>query len=302
MLNAVVLALLIGVAGRVLNTILSIVIWIFCHVQRINDRHAVAHISSLLSKHGFCSARSYPSGVPSDGMHVLRRGKSIVVARLQSAESSRGSTTKWYTLYIIGFIGCVEEKNAGTITVRYMDCPAAWRTITSSIQVRPPTARKWQRHAADILSKEFTKRGTASMIISGAPGIGKSTMGIVLAASLKRRGLTPAVVQGLDLLAKGLSIDDATDPLPTKNEPLIIMLDEFDTAIEHALSSKKGDAEAITMAESKGRLVALLDRLSSTIGVIVIATTNVPISEMREDPKKAPFLRKGRFNTCIENR
>jgi len=110
--------------------------------------------------------------------------------------------------------------------------------------------------------------------------------------------MDPTLILGLDLMAKGVCFDDVLAVPPSPNTPTILMLDEYDAAIDYALGVRTGASDTSCLAESKPRLLAFMDRLASMPNVVVIATTNTPLAELNAK-ERAPFVRVGRLDMYI---
>jgi hypothetical protein len=113
-------------------------------------------------------------------------------------------------------------------------------------------------------------------------GTGKSTLGELLSVSLMDvLKIQTEVVKNIDLTSKGLLLEDVF-ATPTMCSPVVLVLDEFDSTIEHAESINSGTekGEGTSLAATPTSLLALLDRLNRTPYLLVIATSNRTVQEM----------------------
>lgn len=149
--------------------------------------------------------------------------------------------------------------------------------------------------------KSYTTANKVSVLISGGPGVGKSTIGELLAAEMKKKlCVAPEVVKCLDLTAPGFLLEDALKT-STVTTPVILMLDEFDTTIDYAERDRSKDGrsnEGISLANTPTSLLGLLDRMNKIHHFIIIATTNQTLAEMTSN-KYERHTRNGRFNMHI---
>jgi SpoVK/Ycf46/Vps4 family AAA+-type ATPase len=139
------------------------------------------------------------------------------------------------------------------------------------------------------------------VLICGPMGTGKSTIGELLAVELKNVLKLPTeVVKNMDLTLKGLLLEDVF-ATPTLGSPVVLMLDEFDTTIEHAESEKSGKGEGTSLAETPTSLLSLLDRLNRTPYLVVIATSNRTVAEMTASTSiYGRYTRAGRIDIHID--
>ncbi len=138
------------------------------------------------------------------------------------------------------------------------------------------------------------------MLVCGPTGTGKSTLGELLAVSLKEGlSIQTEVVKNMDLTLKGLLLEDVF-ATPTLGSPVVLMLDEFDATIEHAESTNSDTekGEGTSLAATPTSLLSLLDRLNRTPYLIVIATSNRTVEEMTTGVY-GRYTREGRIDVHV---
>lgn len=300
--ETIFVSLLIGIASSLLSKVLIALLHLVCHCVRITEQAQVSTLDRLLAETGWCSARFLgPGRLPADGIHfAFLRGPVFVVRCTESL--SRGGSSISYSAYAVGraTVDALQAKltgNARDVILRYVYAPAPWRTSTVSQRCAPPSkAHKWQSEIVRAVVKRYLTATHASVLVCGAPGLGKSTLGELIAAELMARTrMVPEVVKNLDLTARGLLLEDAYDS-PTPTSPVILMLDEFDATVAHAERDQSGDGarEGTALADTPTSLLAVLDRLNRQSHLIVIATSNMGLDPLR---KKYPrYVRDGRFD------
>lgn len=79
-----------------------------------------------------------------------------------------------------------------------------------------------------------------------------------------------------------------------RGRPLLLLLDEFDTAVDQAQQADhKGDRSSL--ADDPASLLGFLDRLADLDNLYVVATTNRPREEFPPQ-----YVRRGRFNVWVD--
>lgn len=79
---------------------------------------------------------------------------------------------------------------------------------------------------------------------------------------------------------------------------IVLLFDEFDTAIDFAEKPKEGKGDAKSLADSPATLLSLLDRINRIDHLIVIASTNKTNAEMTTGVY-ARYTRKGRLDMHV---
>ena len=286
--DALLFSLLMGAAAPLLSATIRLLVALLFYVVDVKEQAHVSSLDRLLAESGWCSSRSLePGRLPAEGFHFLFLRGPVLAARTRTA-NLRGGTTLEYKLYIFGrsCASNLSERLTGDprdVIIRYVYAPAAWRTSLVTMRAAPPPiSHAWQTDATETLLKMFQAEGGATMLVCGPMGTGKSTLGELVAVALKElMHLEAVVVKNFDLTSKGLILEDVYDT-PDIGSPVILMLDEFDSTIDHAEKADKNDgkSEGSSLAETPTSLLSLLDRLHRTPHLIVIATTNRTVTEM----------------------
>lgn len=302
--DALLLSLLMGAAAPLLSAALKLLVALLFTVIHVGERAQVSSLDRLLAEVGWCASRSLgPGRLPADGVHFLFLRGPILAVRTRTA-NPRGGSALGYTLYVFGRAGAraVSERLTGDprdVILRYVYAPAAWRT--SSVTMRaapPPRAHAWQAQAVEALLGAYRTRSRAALLVCGPMGTGKSTLGELMAVAVKEAlNISAEVVKNLDLTSRGLLLEDVFDT-PTPSSPVVLMLDEFDSTVDHAERADRGDgkSEGTSLADTPTSLLALLDRLNRTPHLIVVATSNRTEEEMTSGIY-ARYTRAGRIDT-----
>jgi hypothetical protein len=299
-LEALIFSLVLGGANVILSGLLRMIMHVFATVIIIKEDSQISLMDRYLADNGWCSSRTVtPGKLPSDGAHMAMRDGIMIAIR--SSITKERNTKEKYTVFTFSHRSAkkVYERlmgNTNDVICRYIYSPSPWRTSCTAIRCVPPsTAYSWQQNAVMQFVGTYTVNGCASGIVSGSSGIGKSTLGELVALEIKKRKNTvPEVIKGFNLMAKGLLLNDAVDT-PTYDRPVILMLDEFDEAVAHAEASQESDkSECSSLADNPTSLLSLLDHMNIIQHMIVIATTNKPFTDIPER-----YIRKGRLDLRI---
>jgi hypothetical protein len=330
-LAIVLVSLLASGAAAGLAPALALLAGLLCRVLVVDAARRVTLVDrALRGPLAWRSARKADvGGGPADGVHLaladafapagappaekgpgvggalaaLRRGL-VVAVRASAAPSPHAAAQPAYRLFVLG--GAAAEAavlaalngDAQAVRVRVVETPSPYRSSTTDV-FEPAIAAPlpWQQALADLLVGVFLERQHASVLIYGAPGVGKSRMAEVLAKALKARvrEMEPIVVRGFDLTARGATVGDMTGDF-SQDAPAIVGLDEFDGAVAHALRGGDPAGECSSLAKSRPKLLGTLDWLGAARHLVVIATMNRAPGELG-DPA---FTRAGRFDLHIE--
>jgi deoxyadenosine/deoxycytidine kinase len=132
-------------------------------------------------------------------------------------------------------------------------------------------------------------------MISGKQGIGKSTMGILLANKLK--GSLCKTYSPIEPGNKLESLYNKVDP--TFNNPLIILLDEFDILID-AFHNNNIILHKNIPIEVHNKITwnSLFDDIKLKLypNIIVLLTSNLSKEDIEKKYKDKSYIREGRIN------
>ncbi len=294
----------LGAAARALVHLCARVMVVGCD-------HQVAVLDRWLARHGWCSARTGdPTPLPAAGAHFGWLGGPFVALR-HSEPLARGGVATTYTVYSLGCEAAIRQEVSGDprlIVNRHVYAPAPWRTSSDPVRIRPPAAAyPWQKRAVDQLmsavrasaaAHDPAEVGRASALICGPPGIGKNTVAELLAERAQRElKVEVEVVSSFDLTSPGLLLGDGFNTGAGKL--VILALDEFDTTVDFAQRKEGSSREGRSLADSPSSLLAVLDRMGKTDGLVVIATSNKPLGDMLAGDYRR-YTRPGRLNLHIE--
>jgi hypothetical protein len=133
------------------------------------------------------------------------------------------------------------------------------------------------------------------VLITGDPGIGKSTIAHILASRLN------GYFTAMDLSTPGFRIQEYYGHLNfSEHKPLIFLVDEFDVLIDSCLKNayeQKGET-ARRAVYDKPSLNSFLDSISIYPGLIIIFTSNKSLDYFQNDDRNC-FVRTGRIDLKI---
>lgn len=261
----------------------------------------VSALDAHLERHGYCTARA-PSGAPAEGLHFAT-AKGYMIAQKLREPSDRGTHRTSYVIYV--FTAAAVHAYGRVLTsaapqrVTFISPLNAWNAKVCSYDLEPLGApRPWQAAACDEILSQFRTARCSSCLVTGSPGTGKSALGEFVAERCRSKGDDAKLIYGFDLTSAGLAIDDYIKDA-SADSPVIMVLDEIDTAIDYATDTTRNNKGSVTAhAENITRLHVLLDRLNRHRGLILIATTNRTLAEFKES--SPAFIREGRFALKIE--
>lgn len=319
-------AIVQNIISEILSKVKPIFFFLMFKCQKVCGNAQVKAIDTLIMKEGYATSKTIEGTqiTPSDGMHWIRRPNvsifDIVILYRSTIHdrSGHGNDTTQYIMYsrktsTLDELSENKKKSSrASIVVTNYEALSPWNTTTRASTVYLPGtgANKNQKKAVKKIIEQFkNNNSSASVLISGKPGGGKSATGMYLAAALEKEGYKPVLYQGINLTCKGVSILNLLPSEIPESTPYILMLDEIDTAFKMAMSEiNEGRTDVTCIAKTKTSLCNELDRLNDTPHLIICGTTNMSYESLREtivgdekDGKKSKesyqaFIRKGRFN------
>lgn len=301
-ITAVIVSVLVGLAPQLLTFAHYIITAMFFNVIVVSDLRKVSSIDTHIGKIGYCSSRQSRAGnPPGDGLHWF---EGTIAHRETTKGGERSSDKTSYTLYVrqknLSGINSMLSGDSNDVLIRWVYVPVPWRvSITDMYQAVSFSPYSWQTLALrEIMIRYLDNNHMASVLLIGEPGKGKSSIADLLAVKMKRElQVEPIVVKGLDLTAKGITVDDFVQ-CPSFSSPLIICLDEYDTFVKHAenMNGDEGKGDGNAIAKNRSTLLSFLDRLNRTSFLIIIASTND--LNISHDPA---YTRRGRFDVHINS-
>ena len=294
------MTVLMGMVPTIAKAIGGLIVYLLATQIRVSEAGQVISLDRIIAKIGWCSAIKLKPGMPpSDGFHIIINWKQFTIAIKSTAAGTRESPPKsTYILYVIYGVKNITNKLIGEgVLVSYVTQPATYRTTVSTF--RTPfigNARSWQQKMIPSIMAEYKKQRNCSVLICGPPGVGKSTIGELLAKKMiDDLQVDPIVIKNLNITSSGLTLEDAFDT-PSSDNPIILMLDEFDVAVKYANQEKnKSGGEGCSMAENPTLLLGLLDRLNKTPNLILITSSNEKVESFEKR-----VIRKGRISLKLQ--
>ncbi len=292
-LFALIIAQISAIGHDLINLVLQILAILLFKKTRVYGRVTLDKLDRYIADHGYMSAVKFSHvKTPDDGYHgfIMWSGRwptGIVFVHKYDCVNN---------LYIIGRgFDAIKEKILGD-PARLSETHVSWMDGDSNEYVRyvmPLTPHDWQEQVVLKMLKQYDSGEHVSALVCGPPGCGKSSLGLIFAAHLKNRGTDPQVYRGIDFTTPGC-VPNNIYCVPTLNSPVILVLDEIDTTINFAEDTDKNIHNA-SPADTQTRLLNLIDRLSSTDNLIIIYTSNKPLSMFRDQSAKYQrYVRIGR--------
>jgi hypothetical protein len=286
---AALLTSALGATVPVITEVLGLVASLFISTMVVTDDHAIDILDREIGEHGYCSQRLLTSGrFPAAGIHFVRTfGWSIAVKRVVDPGSDHWPTYYNYAVYMFRFGGTRRLETLITgysseTTVHLLSYVSNEYRISAGVLKTPKTPFPWQSSVIGMIIDQFGKLFTASVLISGKSGIGKSRMSEVLAMEFKKQGGEPRLIKHYNPTKSSPNVFELVKN-PTIFKPCIVLIDEYDSFVKQA----EKEAERAVM-------LGALDNLALINNVIVIATTNADISTI-----DAAYTRRGRFDIHV---
>jgi len=144
-----------------------------------------------------------------------------------------------------------------------------------------------------------SKNKNITILISGQPGSGKSTVAFAIAQMMKKTlSVDPYLIKGFNINCEEIQYHPVMNHYSPKiGAPIILLLDEFDIAMGKA-DAPIDDNNAHAISANKTNLNNFLDAINEEQFLITIATTNLPLLQINN--QFAVYCRKGRFDKHYE--
>ena len=161
-----------------------------------------------------------------------------------------------------------------------------------------PTMMSKQDKIAEEIVSNYQERmklndwpeGNSVVLLSGKPGVGKSTIAILVAQMLN--GILCACFRPTE---SGTSLQEILNYRDSSHagKTLVLLVDEFDTIVRNVHAEKlKASTKHITEVTDKASLNGFMDRIATVQNLIVILTTNWTVDQFNVlDPS---YVRDGR--------
>lgn len=189
---------------------------------------------------------------------------------------------------------CSLEQN--TIEVLHIST-ASYKMDVRSLYLDYRTAKPHQIQAANSIMKRFNDHGNTGVLLHGPPGTGKTTTAHVVKKLIDTKLNKKA--QLYHNFNPSTSVDVATILESARHAPVIIVIDEIDHHFKDTISENKKIKlnPKPTYVDSKQAFNGMLDLIRGTRNVILIATTNADIEDLKSTYPS--YIRTGRFDDHI---
>ncbi len=250
--------------------------------------------------------------VPMDGIYTLYRGPGEYM-------NAKKNTKKEKSSYLIDISGTyynskVEDiLNGDANRIRVVNCSIINSQINVRLMNKPPLENIYpcQRVITDYVIEEYRvkKNKNVTILISGQPGLGKSTIAFLISQVIKKEfGVDPYLIKGFNINSEEMQYHPIIGHYnPQTQSPIVLLLDEFDIALKRASNdqnyngqndnaSRMGASSAISA--NKTNMNTFLDAINDESFLITVATTNVSLDDINKD--YGVYCRKGRFDKHFE--
>lgn len=296
----------IAFIGGIFWSAITIISFLFFHKKTIEDSFQRKKIDYILSKEGYCSTRRFGiAKLPDEGFHCLFVNRNIVIVHKTTITVNNWPEPISY-IYIYGrnTVSLFEtmilgKNNIDKVNIIRGYAPTPGRMFFEGEKnLISQNPLMWQKNLIDKLMTAFTlpersENRHTSVLISGEPGTGKSTIGPLLAKEIQKLlGIEPDVlIAGSLLTANGVSITRIFEGL-CDTTPIIYVFDEIDSVFkisQEGISSKDGTCPA----SNKTSMLDFMENMYNRSNAICIYTTNMSLDELNKDFR--PYVRPGRI-------
>ena len=210
--------------------------------------------------------------------------------------------------YIIDVVGDYYTKiiegilNGNADRIRVVNCSVINESIFVRLMDKIPLQIIFpcQQTIIDYVINSYSTSQTKNItiLISGLPGCGKSTVALGVAQMMKKKlAVDPYLIKGFNINCEEMQYHPLINHYsPKYSSPVILLLDEFDIAMRNADAANDDTAHAISA--NKTNLNGFLDSINDEQFLITVVTTNLPLTEINN--QFAVYCRKGRFNKHFE--
>lgn len=296
--SLVIISTIVPAVTKLLEILFDRLIHIVFHIRYTYDDSQQKTIKHYLRDRGYCAARSLRGNRTGDGLHYVQIEGYHVFVRCIFRDHNLLRVVYIYTfskkaLALVEKYMLLEAFDSVEKSYIYMRNSQVMVSTSSYKQLGAP--KQWQKNVIDQILAYYDKNITASVLIYGPVGIGKSCIAEFIAIALHKQNKIPTYFCNFNPSTPGMFIDEFAIYQTEADTPVILVMDEFDSAVN--IAKKAGENEkAISRntnshASSKAELCSLLDRLARSPNYLTIATTNQPIKDFPE-----AYIRQGRFH------
>lgn len=282
-------------------------------IKIVNDAIISAIDNFIITEGGLVERGGYIADVvpaPIDGIYTLttKDKDGYMIAKRETDDDKK--------TYVIDLIGKFYDDKLKTIIngdanrIRVVNCSIVNHQINVRVMNKPPLDRIFlgQRTIVDyaISTYRLKNNKNVTILVSGAPGLGKSTIAFIIAQRIKcELGVDPYLIKGFNVMSEEIQYHPIIGHYSPKNDcPIVLLLDEFDLAMKRADKPDDDDSENrfqmsnLAIASNKTNLNGFLDSINDESFLITVATTNMPIDDLNEN--FGVYCRKGRFDKHFE--
>ena len=240
---------------------------------------------------------------PMDAIYIIHKKteKGYMILQKETKDDNKSYVIDIVGDYYNNIIATILNGNADR--VRVINCSV----ISDHISVRTMDKLPLQHillcqeiianYAIDAYQNSKTKNIT--ILISGQPGSGKSTVSFAIAQMMKKKlSVDPYLIKGFNINCEEIQYHPIMNHYSPKiSAPIILLLDEFDIAMGKA-DAPSDDDNGHAISANKTNLNTFLDAINDEQFLITIVTTNLPIVQIND--RFAVYCRKGRFDKHFE--
>lgn len=230
--------------------------------------------------------------------------KGYMILQKELVDNKISYTIDIVDTYYNNIIGSILDGNADKVKVVVCSVISNDMFVRSMEKIPPEKMYQSQEKIVNFIIDAYsTNNKNVTVLISGSPNCGKSTVALWLAQIMKRRlSVDPYLIKGFNLNCKAMQYHPIVNHYsPKNNSPIILLLDEFDVAMNNTNSSNNNDNynnNAIAISANKTNMNNFLDSINDEQYLITIATTNMTLANINKH--FAVYCRHGRFNKHFE--
>ncbi len=295
--SLVIVSVVVPAVTKLLENVFRLLTRLIFHVRLVEDYDHRKAINEYLKKNGHCETRTLKFNTPAIGLHFVKIDGYWLFIKNESPLRMLCYTFSKKAIESLEKKVLSSKETTIEKCFTYLHGNEVRSRYHMYKRIGPP--RKWQEEIVGKIAAHFYEHETTTVLISGPPGIGKSTVGEFLVYKLREKELRPSYICNFNPTIPDLQLDEVIPYQPDKEMPIVLCMDEYDIAVGIAVNAEKTnkliDRHSMSYASSKTELCGLMDRLSRSYNFITVATTNKDISKPSEEMPIA-YTREGRFH------
>ena len=243
--------------------------------------------------------------IPMNNVYTFRKHgeKGYMILHKENVDNKQSYTIDVVDTYYNKIISAILNGNVDRIRVIVCCIVSENIFVRTMDKTAPELIFPCQQVIVDYVINEYSKKNkNVTVLVSGPPGMGKSTVALWVAQMMKRRlAVDPYLVKGFNTNCDEMQYHPIINHYSPKNiSPVILLLDEFDIAMKNANSADTSDGtkNAVAISANKTNLNNFLDSINDEQFLITIATTNMKLDDINKEFNI--YCRKGRFNKHFE--